>query len=273
VTPTTTAPTQTVSQGQNGTLGQLNTTAQQQLALGTSVSPQEQATVANEVLSNYNSMGRANDPTAIAGLATGLDTYGQQLLTQREANAGTAAGLTTSQNQLGVSAGEANLSASQQSQLANQSTNLAAQQSNQAANLTGLGLQGSALQAGGAQSLASQQSNQQAQLANAQYQQSLLSGAANLAQSTATTPLNQLYNQSGALTGASNVSTQAGQGTQAANSLSGLYNPFNSAGYTSAYTAAANANQTNATTNAGLIGGGITLLGNLANSFLSNSSG
>lgn len=273
VTPTTTAPTEAVTQGSNQTLAQLNQTAQQQLALGTSVSPQEQATVANQVLSNYNQMGRANDPTAIAGLATGLDTYGQQLLTQRETNAATAANATTSQNALGVSAGQANLAASQQSALANQQTNLTASQANQNAAIAGLGLTGSALSSGGAQSLSAAQSNQSAQLANANYDQSLLQGASALAQSTAAVPLSQLYTQSQGLTNAQNVGTQAGQGTSAANSLSGLYNPFDSSAYTSAYNANANANQTNATTNAGLVGGGLSLLGSLANSYLSSPSG
>jgi hypothetical protein len=103
-----------VSQVNNGSLNALNQTAQQQLALGTSVSPQQAATVANQVLSNYNSAGRANDPTAIAGLATSLDTYGQGLLQQRENAASNAAGLTAQQGAL-----------NQQAQLANAQQNIA----------------------------------------------------------------------------------------------------------------------------------------------------
>lgn len=83
---------------QNSTIDQLNQTAQQQLALGTSMSAQQSATVGGQVLANYNQQGRANDPTAIAGLATGLDTYGQQLLGQRETNAATAGDLQAQSN-------------------------------------------------------------------------------------------------------------------------------------------------------------------------------
>jgi hypothetical protein len=265
------SPQMAVSSGNAQTVNQLNQTAQQQLALGSSMSQQQASTVANQVLSNYNQMGRANDPTAIAGLATGLDTYGQQLLTQRETNAANAANLQTAQNSLGVQAGTANLTANQQSQLANQSTILATQQANQQAALSGLGMQGSALSSAGAQGLAANQSNQQAQLSNAQYQQSLLGNAAGLAQSTAATPLNQLYTQSQGLTNSYNTSAQAGTGTQAANSLSSMYNPFNSAAYQSAYNAQASANTSNASTNAGLIGGGLSLLGSIANGYLSSS--
>jgi len=105
--------------GAGSTVGQLNNIAQQQLALGTSVSPQQAATLSGQILANYNQQGRANDPTAIAGLATGLDTYGQQLLSQREQAAGAAGAL-------------------QQG----------AQQSNQAAALSGLGLQSSNVNSG-----------------------------------------------------------------------------------------------------------------------------
>lgn len=277
------APNQTVSQGQNQTLSQLNGTAQQQLALGTSVSPQEASTVANEVLSNYNAQGRANDPTAIAGLATGLDTYGQQLLTQREGAASNAAGLTTAQNQLGVSAGTANLAASQQSQLANQATNLSAQQSNQSnslaaqqsnqnAALGGLGLQYEGLASSQAQGLQAAQSNQQAQLSNANYDANLLTSAAGLAQSTAAPAMNSLLTQSNGLTDASTTTQQGGTSTGQASALSGMYNPFNSSAYNSAYQAQANANTTNATTNAGYISGGLSLLGSL-NSAAGNAGG
>jgi hypothetical protein len=205
----------------NQTLDQLNSTAQSQLALGTSVSPQEASTVANEVLSNYNQMGRANDPTAIANLALGEDTYGQQLLTQREQNAGTAAGLTTNQGALSLYAGQA---------------------------------------------------NQQAQLANANYQQSTLQGASNLAYQTAAPAMAGLYGQSAALNSAQNVGSQANSTVSGGNSLSGLYNPFDSAAYNSAYSANANANATNAATNASLIGGGLSLLGGL-NTAAGNAGG
>lgn len=91
----------------NPTINALNQSAQDQLALGGSMSQQQTATVANQVLSNYNQMGRANDPTAIAGLATGLDTYSQQLLAQRQQAAATAGGLglANTQMQQGLYAG------------------------------------------------------------------------------------------------------------------------------------------------------------------------
>lgn len=82
----------------NSTIDQLNNTAQQQLALGSSISPQQASTLSGQILANYNAQGRANDPTAIAGLATGLDTYGQQLLTQREQNAASAGSLQAQSN-------------------------------------------------------------------------------------------------------------------------------------------------------------------------------
>jgi hypothetical protein len=84
----------------NPTIDALNQSAQQQLALGGSMSTQQASTVANQVLSNYNQMGRANDPTAIAGLATGLDTYSQQLLAQRQQAAASAGGLTLANSQM-----------------------------------------------------------------------------------------------------------------------------------------------------------------------------
>lgn len=83
---------------QNSTINQLNNTAQQQLALGGSVSPQQASQVSGQILANYNQQGRANDPTAIAGLATGLDTYSQQLLQQREQNAASAGYLQQTSN-------------------------------------------------------------------------------------------------------------------------------------------------------------------------------
>lgn len=275
-----------VQAGGNSTLGQLNQTAQQQLALGTSISPQEQATVANQVLSNYNSMGRAEDPTAIAGLATGLDTYGQQLLAQREGTAANAAGLTTTANQLGLSAQQSNQQAALSglttqanlgttTNLANQGASLTAQQANLSSQLGLQGLNYEALASSGAQGLSAAQSNQQAQLSNAQYQAQLLQNAAALEQSTGAGAMSSLLNPSQGLTQAYNTTEQGGTSLSNANALSGMYNPFNSAAYGPAYNAASSSNITNATTNAGLLGGGLSLLGNLAtsSSFMSSLSG
>lgn len=275
---------------QNNTLNQLNSTAQQQLALGTSISPQEQATVANQVLSNYNTMGRAEDPTAIAGLATGLDTYGQQLLQQRESAASNAAGLTTTQGGLNLSAQQSNLNASQQSQLANQQayltgsgqglsalqtqaslgqqTNLAnqasslsSQQANLQSQVASQGLNLNALYGSSQQQLQSQFANQQAQLSNANYQAQLLGSASNLAYTTAQNPYNILLNGGqNALNNTTGLINQAGNTVTAGNQLSGLYNPFNST-FNSVYGAQANANAANAATNAGFLSGGLSLLG------------
>lgn len=265
--------------GTNATNAQLQQTAQQQLALGTSMSQQQSATVANEVLSNYNSMGRANDPTAIAGLATGLDTYGQQLLTQREGNAATAAGLQTGQQQLGQAAQQSNQAANlsvqglglqgattqagltQNAALANQSTNLSSQQSNLSALLSGLGLQGAALSTGGQQQLTQQANNQQAQLSNANYQAQLMTGAAGLAQSTANPALSSLMSQSGALTAASNLTNQAGTTITAGNQLSSMYNPFSTGAFNSVYSGQTGNNQFNASANQGILGAGLSILG------------
>lgn len=267
--------------GTNATNAAIQQQAQQQLALGSSMSQQQQNTVANSVLSNYNQMGRANDPTAIAALATGEDTYGQQLLQQRESNAQSAANLQTGQQTLGLNAATTqaglnqsaslanqqaqltgsglNLSAlttganlSQNASLANQSTNLSGQQTNLSALLQGLGLQGTALSTAGQQQLAQGQSNQQAQLSNAQYQSNLLTTAANLAQSSAINPYSLILGQSGALGTAQNTVTQAGQSAQAGNSLSTMYNPFNSSAYSQLFGTEASASAQNAQTNAGL---------------------
>lgn len=203
-----------VQQAQNSTLGQLAQTAQSQLALGTSISPQEQATVANQVLSNYNSMGRANDPTAIAGLATGLDTYGQQLLTSREAASSNAAGLVTQQNT----------------------------------------------------------ANQSAQATNLQGQLSALGGAGSLALNSQAPAVTSLLTPSQGVTQTQNTTAQAGTSLQNASALSGMYNPFNSAAYGPAYSANTQANQINAQTNAGLVSGGLGLLGSALGSSSSLSS-
>jgi len=82
----------------NSVANNLANTANQQLSLGTSITPQEANTVSGQVLANYDQQGRANDPTAIAGLATGLDTYGQQLLGQRESAASSAGSLQAQSN-------------------------------------------------------------------------------------------------------------------------------------------------------------------------------
>ena len=217
-----------VNAGRNGTVQQLNNTAQQQLALGTSMSPQQTQTVANQVLSSYNGMGRANDPTAIAGLATGLDTYGQQLLNQREANAATAGNLQAGQQQLGLTAQQSNQSAGLAAQQSNQAANLAAQQSNQTAAMQGLGLNYQGLSASGQQALTAAQANQGAQLSNAGYQYGLMGSAANLAQSTAAPAMNALLSPS---TAPSQVSTLTNQGLQQennTNTLATLYNPLQS---------------------------------------------
>jgi len=221
--------------GMGSTVDQLNNTAQQQLALGGSVSPQQAATISGQILANYNQQGRANDPTAIAGLATGLDTYSQQLLQQREANAAGAGGL------------------QQQAQQANLSGALAGQ---------GLQFQGSATQA--QQQLAAQQANQAAQQFNAQYQAGTLGQAGSLLAQTSVNPFSAILGQSGAIGTASGAQGQGG----ASSTLQGQQNAFNpfpmaTSLYNNYTGQVANANQTNATTSAGLFGGGISAIGTL----------
>lgn len=207
-----------VGAGYNSTVGQLNGVAQQQLALGTSISPQEQATVANQVLSNYNQMGRANDPTAIAGLATGLDTYGQQLLNQRESNAANAGSLQAQQQGLGLAAQQSNQGAGLQAQglglqaaTTQAGLNQTAGLANQQAALTGSQLNLSALnsQAGLQEqtSLANQAAQQQAAEANQQAQ--IQAQQANLA-----AQLQGLGIQGSALQAAGQQQLTAGQGNQ-----------------------------------------------------------
>ena len=297
---------QQVGVGQNSTLNQLNQTAQQQLAMGTSVTPQEQAQVANSVLSNYNQMGRANDPTAIAGLALGEDSYGQSLLNQREANASTAAGQMTTQQGLGLSAQQSNQAAqlqtqnlglsaattqaglTQQANLANQSTNLAGQQSNLASQVAGLGLVGSADQASYAQQLAAAQSNQSAALtsslanqsnayqvgtanqsaqsANAQYQSALMSGAGSLLTNTSVDPYSVLLGQSGALGAAGSAAGSATGSASASQSLMNEYNPFSNGAFSTIYGGNLQANQSTASNNAAVTGGAISAAGNVVGS-------
>lgn len=287
----------------NSTVNQLNTAAQQQLALGTSITPQESQTVANQVLSSYNNMGRANDPTAIAGLATGLDTYGQQLLQQREAGAATAGGLLQNQQALGLQAtttqaglnqsanlanqaallqgsgltlqnltNQANLS--QQASLANQSTNLAGQQSNLASQVAGLGDIGQADSSSYGQmlqaSLANQQAglqvagmNQSAQQFNANYQGGLLSGAAQLAASTAQNPYALILGQSGALGSAAGASQQAGATQSASAQLENMYNPFSNGAFSTIYGGQLQASQATAANNAAVTGAAIGAAGSV----------
>ena len=264
VNPYQISPQMQVGVGQNGTLNMANQNAQQQLALGGQISNQEASTVANGIMSNYNQMGRAEDPMAIAGLATGLDTYSQQRLQQREQNASTVAGQTTNQQGLGLSAGIANLGASQQSQVANQTNSLAAQQANLASQLGSAGLQYESLYGSSQQGLQSQLANQQAQLANANYQQQLMSGASNLAYTTGQQGYGALMSQSQgnnyALQGANLGLNNASQGQNLYQQYNPMVNNFNSA-YGSNTQAAGN----NASTNAGMFNG-------LSNIFTSPSS-
>ena len=250
---------QNVGAGFNPTVNMLNQTAQQQLALGGSVSQQQAAALSNQVLSNYNQMGRANDPTAIAGLATGLDTYSQQLLQQREQNASNAGSLAAQQQGLGLTAQQSNQGANLSAGLANQATGLAAQQSNQTAAMQGLGLQYQGYYGSGAQQLQGQQANQAAQLQNAQYQSGLLTTAANLAQSTAVNPYSLILGQSGALGNAMGSASAAGANN--GQSLASMYNPFNTQlinTLTNSGTQTSLANQSN-TANA--MGGAMSSLG------------
>lgn len=216
----------------NPTLDAMNTQAQQQLALGSSMSQQQASTVQNQILGNYNSMGRSNDPTAIAGLATGLDTYGQQLLQQRQQNASNVAGLT-------------NQYAGMQQ---------AGQQANLSSQLGLAGLQYEGLYGSSQQQLQGGMANQQAQLQNANYQNQLMQGASGLAYQTGQNSFNMLMNPSNAYGMASNMYNQAGNTITAGNQLSGMYNPFGQ-NFNSVYGTQTGANMNNANTSAGLMSG------------------
>ena len=228
-----------INAGQNQTVQQLNNVAQQQLALGGSVSPQQAATLSNQVLSNYNQMGRANDPTAIAGLATGLDTYSQQLLQQREANAASAGTLQAQQQGLGVSAQAGNLQGALQGQQLNYQ-----------------GLYGA-----GAQQLQGGQSNQLAQLSNAQYQQSLMGNASQLAQSTAQTPYSMLLSQGTGLNNAMGLTALTSAMNQNNTSLANMYNPYQSQLANTLTNASEQSTLANAKTNQSLFSSGQSMFG------------
>lgn len=225
--------------GGNPLLNQLNQTAQQQLALGGSVSPQQASQLSGQILANYNQAGRANDPTAIAGLATGLDTYSNQLLQQREANA--------------QSAGSTLTNANQQAQIANMG-----------GALSGLGLQAGATQSAEQQALQNQTANQGAQLANANYQSGLLTTAANLAQSSAVNPYQMILGQSGALSGASGAAGQAMGSANAGSQLANMYNPFTNGAFNTIYGGQLNANTATASNNAAITGATIGAVGSVA---------
>ena len=216
-------PTQ-VGAGSNATIDQLNQTAQQQLALGGQVSQQQASQLSGQILANYDTQGRANDPTAVAGLATSLDTYSNQLLNQREANASTAG-----QDMAGV-----------------QGLNLAAGTANQSANI----------QAATA--------NQNAQLQNAGYQAGLLTTAANLAQSTAQNPYQLILGQSGALSGAAGAANAASAQSSGAQSLANMYNPFTNGAFNTIYGGTLTASQDTASNNAAMISAGISAVGSAA---------
>ena len=213
--------------GQGTSLAALNQSAQGQLALGGQLSPQEMAQVSGGILANYNQQGRANDPTAIAGLATGLDTYSQALLQERQNMAANAAGLTNT------------------AQTANLSGALAGQ---------GLNYQGLAMQSG--QNLQANQANQAAQQFNAQYQAGTLGQAGNLLAQTSVNPFAAILGQSGAIGTTGGISGTSGAAGTLGNAQSS-YNPFNIA--TSLYGNYTNQLQNsqiaNANTSSGILGG------------------
>lgn len=110
------------------TLGMQNRVVQDMLARGGQLGAQESNALANKTLSYFNTMGRAQDPTAAANLALNFDAAQRQRLQEA---------LAASSNVVGLNQGYAG-------------QNLSAQQANQSAGLQaqGLGLQAATTQAG-----------------------------------------------------------------------------------------------------------------------------
>jgi hypothetical protein len=170
---------------------QLSTTAQQQLALGGSLSPQQLADAAQAARQAYSARGMLGSSGAIAGEVLGRQAVMQQMLQQREQFASGVSGLV--QNQLAqrtaaaTGMSQADIAATQANQ------QLAGQLYGQA---TGLGFQGTQIGAGLqgqiAQNIQNAQS-QQAGLVQAAIgtQQAGMQQAAGLQQSI----LDQIYRQ------------------------------------------------------------------------------
>jgi hypothetical protein len=191
---------------------------------GGQLSQQDVSGIANQVASQYNLMGRAQDPIASATAALNLDAAQRARMQAAQQYAGNVAGMFSQQQGLGLQAqqaqGQLGLgygSADQQAALQAAQSNLQAQQANQQLNLQ-------AQQLGAQYGLGYGQANQQADYQNAMLQQQALGQASALAAQTAQDPYSLILGRSGGfgqLAGLNSMANQYPTSTQ-------NFNPFNS---------------------------------------------
>jgi len=240
---------QNVQAGQNQSLGMYNQMAQQQMAKGGQLSDQETNSIIQGVMGNVNQAGRANDPTAIAQAALGLDSASQARLAQNMGYGQNASTMTNQYNQLDLSGQTANQSARQ----ALNQTSLTADAQNQQMLMQYLGYGADVGKA-----------NQAAQLQNANLQAQLLGQAQSSLMSPTMTALGMMYDPSNAI---GQASSAYGTSAQSQTTGSGSYNPYGVATnlYDNYYNAQASANIQSANNKAavgtGLINIGGSLLG------------
>lgn len=217
----------------NPQLQQLNQSTMSQLALGGQLPSQTTADISNQTLSAMNTAGRATDPAAAANLALNLNSTQQQMLQQRQAAAGSVAGLNTSQG-----------ATNQQAYLGQQ----------------GLTLQGAT--AGGQMQMQQNYYNQLAQGQNYGLQGSALSGANSAIMGTTMPALGTVLSPSTAFSGTGALYNQAsGLGTGSQN-----FNPFQAgtALYADQYqdiNGPKGSGQFNAGTNQGILSAGMSMFG------------
>ena len=212
-----------ISAGQNPLLGMMGMQAAEGLMSGGQLSQQDVSGIANQVASQYNLMGRAQDPIASATAALNLDAAQRARMQAAQQYAGNVAGMFSQQQGLGLQAqqaqGQLGLgygSADQQAALQAAQSNLQAQQANQQLNLQ-------AQQLGAQYGLGYGQANQQADYQNAILQQQQLGQASALAAQTAQDPYSLILGRSGGfgqLAGLNSMANQYPTSTQ-------NFNPFN----------------------------------------------
>lgn len=254
------SPYERVTAGPNAAAEAYNQRAISDLALGGRLGAQESRDLTNDVLARFNRAGRINDPSAIAGVALGLDQAQQGRLAQRQAAAAQGASITQGQNALGLQAGMANQGAGLQNTGFNLQALLANQQARQQANLANQDY-----------SYRSQMANQQADMAAEQLRQQKLMQAAGFLQSSQIDPFQAILGRSGSLGAAMGGAQQAGAG--AGYTGTGMFNPFNSyAGnlYGQNYATEYDAAQQSAANVSNLFGAGIGAAGLLGGSWLQN---
>ncbi len=262
-------PFERVTAGSNSVTQALAQQTQADLALGGKLGAQEQRQLEGDVLARFNRAGRANDPSAIAGVALNLDSAQNARLQQRQNAAAQAAGLVDVGNAQSLAAQQANQGAGLQLQGYGLQSALANQQY---ANQTNYQNQGADLQsqlANMQQRFNYDQSNQsntyrydtanqnaslQAALANQQAQLAQQQQLSSLLQNTSINPYGLA---GGALGMAQNAANYQG---------SGQFDPLNSYAqdlYNTNYNANAANNIANANNSAALLGAGIGTAGSL----------